>query len=170
MFHGYYRLQCLRYGIQVCSMRALALAWGVPEDFLSWLCDQSVRQLITGCLTQVLCHHQERSPMDVCKVSCVVSPSSVGMSTQLPLESRASSQGLSKLREGRMSCPRGGDTTIQREGKGNWLEIARVKKVWQKTQLGAIRMSQVSISTGLLLSPTVYGVSLSRLSRYANIY
>jgi len=62
---------------------------------------------------------QERSPMDVCKVSCVVSPSSVGMSTQLPLESGASSQGLSKLREGRMSCPRGGDTTIQRGGKRN---------------------------------------------------
>src|SRR5712675_715048 len=27
------------------------------EDFLSWLRDQSVRQVITGCLTQVLYHH-----------------------------------------------------------------------------------------------------------------
>ena len=67
------------------------LAQGVPEDFLSWSYDQSVRQLITGCLTQVLCHCQGRSPTDACDVGCTASPSSVEMSTQLPLESGASS-------------------------------------------------------------------------------
>jgi len=66
------------------------LAQGVPEDFLSWSYDQSVRQLITGCLHKYCVTAKVEVLTDAYDVG-VASPSSVEMSTQLPLESGASS-------------------------------------------------------------------------------